>query len=202
MRVLVVNAGSRSLKVSLVGPDDEVSFEQTFEAPGGRLDGARLEGAIHAMGEVDAVGHRVVHGGPRYPESVRIDADVIRYLVTITDLAPLHLPASLSAMAAGRLEGLLGAHLVLRADQADLQRARPRVDDQNPHRVTSVAWAAGFIPAAALFFWSVASLGESFWKSNPREDEQARRRRRPADAINRSHPARACAQKEPSGSFS
>jgi acetate kinase len=102
MRVLVVNAGSSSLKVSLVGPDDEVSFEQTFEAPGGRLDGARLDTAIHAMGGADAVGHRVVHGGPRYPESVRIDADVIRYLVTITDLAPLHLPASLSAMAAVR----------------------------------------------------------------------------------------------------
>ena len=102
MRVLVVDAGSSSLKVSLVGPDDEVSFEQTFEAPGGRLDGARLDTAIHAMGGADAVGHRVVHGGPRYPESVRIDADVIRYLVTITDLAPLHLPASLSAMAAVR----------------------------------------------------------------------------------------------------
>jgi acetate kinase len=102
MRVLVVNAGSSSLKVSLVGPDDKVSAEQEFEAAGGHVDDAKLDGAIHAMGGVEAVGHRVVHGGPRYPESVRIDAEVIRYLVTITDLAPLHLPASLAAMAAVR----------------------------------------------------------------------------------------------------
>src|ERR1700681_4630309 len=50
--------------------------------------------------------------------------------------------------------------------------------------------ASGFIPAAALFFSSHASHEESFWKSNPREDEQARRRSRPAD------------EKEPAGSFS
>src|SRR5258708_37753323 len=99
MRVLVVNAGSSSLKVSMVGPEDEVSGEHEFEATGGQVEGARLDAAIHAMGGVEAVGHRVVHGGARYPESVRIDAEVIRYLVTITDLAPLHIPASLTAMA-------------------------------------------------------------------------------------------------------
>ena len=102
MRVLVVNAGSSSLKVSVVGPDDEVSGEQEFEAAGGQVEGGRLDAAIHAMGGVEAVGHRVVHSGPRYPESVRSDGEVIRYLVTITDLAPLHLPASLAAMAAVR----------------------------------------------------------------------------------------------------
>src|SRR6202163_1760714 len=102
MRVLVVNAGSSSLKVSAVGPDDEVSHQHEFEAAGGQVDGGRLDAAIHAMGGVEAVGHRVVHSGPRYAESVRIDAEVIRYLVTITDLAPLHLPASLAAMAAVR----------------------------------------------------------------------------------------------------
>ncbi len=89
MRVLVVNAGSSTLKVSVVGPDDEVSGEQEFEAPGGHVEEARLDGAIRAMGGVEAVGHRVVHGGQHYPESVRIDAEVIRYLVSITDLAPL-----------------------------------------------------------------------------------------------------------------
>ena len=54
------------------------------------------------MGTVDAAGHRVVHGGSRYPASVRIDAEVVRYLVTITDLAPLHLPAELAGIAAAR----------------------------------------------------------------------------------------------------
>jgi acetate kinase len=102
VRVLVVNAGSSSLKVSLVGPDDKVIAEQDFETPGGEIDETRLDAAVHAMGVVEAVGHRVVHGGPRYSKSVRIDAEVIRYLITITDLAPLHLPASLAGIAAVR----------------------------------------------------------------------------------------------------
>jgi acetate kinase len=102
MRVLVVNAGSSSLKVSVVDEDYKVSAEQEFEVSGGQVDGARLEAAVRAMGGVEAVGHRVVHGGPRYPQSVRIDPELIRYLITITDLAPLHIPASLAGIAAIR----------------------------------------------------------------------------------------------------
>src|SRR5207302_10345580 len=40
--------------------------------------------------------------GPRYQASVRIDGDVIRYLISITDLAPLHLPAAMAGIAATR----------------------------------------------------------------------------------------------------
>jgi len=103
MRVLVVNAGSSSLKVSLVGPDDKVLAEEDFEVSGGKVEDSKLDAAIREMDGIEAVGHRVVHGGPRYPKSVRIDSDVITYLVTITDLAPLHLPASLAGIAAVRL---------------------------------------------------------------------------------------------------
>jgi len=103
MKVLVVNAGSSSLKVSLVGPDDKVLADHEFEAPRGQLDGTKLDAAVRAMDGVDAVGHRVVHGGPRYPASVRIDPELIRYLATITDLAPLHIPAALAGIAAVRL---------------------------------------------------------------------------------------------------
>ena len=103
LRVLVVNAGSSSLKVSLVGPDDTVLASHEFPASGGQSDDTELEAAVRAMQHVDAVGHRVVHGGPRYPASVRIDPDVLRYLATITDLAPLHLPAALAGIAAVRL---------------------------------------------------------------------------------------------------
>jgi acetate kinase len=78
LKVLVVNAGSSSLKVSLIAADDQVVAEQDFETSGGELTDTKLEAAVHAMGEVEAVGHRVVHGGPRYPQSVRIDPDVIR----------------------------------------------------------------------------------------------------------------------------
>jgi acetate kinase len=102
MGVLVVNAGSSSLKVSLVGEDDKVSAEQEFAMSGGQVDDSRLDAAVRAMGEVDAVGHRVVHGGPRHPHSVRIDPELIRYLITITDLAPLHIPASLAGINAIR----------------------------------------------------------------------------------------------------
>jgi acetate kinase len=102
LRVLVLNAGSSSLKVSLVDEDDRVLADREFDVADGKLDDAQLAGAIREMEGIEAVGHRVVHGGPRYTQSVRIDSDVIRYLVTITDLAPLHLPASLSGIAAAR----------------------------------------------------------------------------------------------------
>jgi acetate kinase len=104
LRVLVVNAGSSSLKVSLVAADDKVIAEHEFESPAGQIDTAKLAAAMHDMHDIEAVGHRVVHGGPRYPQSVRIDSEVIRYLVTITDLAPLHLPAALAGIAAVREE--------------------------------------------------------------------------------------------------
>src|SRR6202171_2545409 len=103
MRVLCLNAGSSSLKVSLVDPDDKVLMEKNFAAPGGDFSAAGLGAAVQAMEGVEAIGHRVVHGGPRYPASVRIDSDVIQYLVTITDLAPLHMPAALAGIAATRL---------------------------------------------------------------------------------------------------
>lgn len=102
MRVLVLNAGSSSLKLSLVDADDRVVAAREFEVVEGRLDESQLANAIHAMEGVEAIGHRVVHGGPRYATSVRIDAEVIAYLVAITDMAPLHLPAALAGIAAAR----------------------------------------------------------------------------------------------------
>ena len=102
MRVLVLNAGSSSLKVSLVDEDDRVLVDREFEVAEGRLDEAQMASAVRGMEGVEAIGHRVVHGGPRYRASVRLDGEVIRYLVTITDLAPLHLPAALAAIAAAR----------------------------------------------------------------------------------------------------
>jgi acetate kinase len=100
LRVLVLNAGSSSLKVSVVGDDDAILNEHDFDAPGGKIDQAELATAVRSMEGVQAVGHRVVHGGPRYPESVPIDSEVTSYLATITDLAPLHMPAALAGIAA------------------------------------------------------------------------------------------------------
>jgi acetate kinase len=102
VRVLVLNAGSSSLKLSLVEEDGRVVFDREFEVAEGRMDESQMAGAIRGMEGIDAIGHRIVHGGPRFPTSVRIDGEVIRYLVTITDLAPLHLPAALAAINAAR----------------------------------------------------------------------------------------------------
>src|SRR5262245_8279237 len=102
LRVLVLNAGSSSLKVSLVDEDDAVLSTKEFEVAEGRIEEVQLATTIHGMAGIEAIGHRIVHGGPRYQRSVRIDADVIRYLVTITDLAPLHLPSAMAGIAAAR----------------------------------------------------------------------------------------------------
>jgi acetate kinase len=92
------------LKVSVVDRDDRILADHELESPSGRLDEAGLGKAIRGTEEIDAVGHRVVHGGARFQASARIDAELVRYLGTITDLAPLHLPAALAAIqAVGRL---------------------------------------------------------------------------------------------------
>ena len=101
MRVLVVNAGSSSLKLSVLD-DDAVLEETTVEKWDGaeRLDPIRE--FLDSTPGVDAVGHRVVHGGPRFRESVAVDEDVISYLDSIDDLAPLHNPRAVAAIRAVR----------------------------------------------------------------------------------------------------
>ena len=82
MRILVVNAGSSSLKLSILDGDDLV------------WSGSELG----EIGSVDAVGHRIVHGGTEFIDPVLIDAAVVRRLEALADLAPLHQPKSLRAL--------------------------------------------------------------------------------------------------------
>jgi acetate kinase len=56
--------------------------------------------AIDRFGPIAAVGHRIVHGGTRYREAVLLDDEVEADLQALTDLAPLHQPKSLAALAA------------------------------------------------------------------------------------------------------
>ena len=63
-------------------------------------------GVLGSAGEVQAVGHRVVHGGESFRTHARIDAGVIRQIEDCMDLAPLHNPANLSGIRAAR--ALLG----------------------------------------------------------------------------------------------
>jgi acetate kinase len=92
VRVLVVNAGSSSLKVSVLGPDDELLASDDLPAD---VDVAT---ALGQMPQPDAVGHRVVHGGERFAAAARIDSDVRAKLEELTELAPLHQPKSLAAL--------------------------------------------------------------------------------------------------------
>jgi acetate kinase len=56
--------------------------------------------ALHSFEELRAVGHRVVHGGERYSCAVLITPEVKRTIKELTELAPLHNPASLASIAA------------------------------------------------------------------------------------------------------
>jgi acetate kinase len=97
-RVLVVNAGSSSLKLRVLDPADAVTAGADLPAPSGAADASEMKSAIESLGPVDAVGHRIVHGGTLYTGPVQIDEQVRQRLESLTDLAPLHQPKSLAAL--------------------------------------------------------------------------------------------------------
>jgi acetate kinase len=112
MRVLVLNAGSSTLKASVLDADRrEPLFETTLEwgADATRAAGrgedlnALLERLVVEgvpLGSIDAVGHRVVHGGTRFTEPVIVDDGVLAELDGLADLAPLHNPVGVEAIRA------------------------------------------------------------------------------------------------------
>ncbi len=97
MRVLVVNAGSSSLKLSLLDGEQLIRADSLPAGPG-RVDAEALAAWIEASRPVDAVGHRIVHGGTEFLEPVVVDERVVRRLNALTDLAPLHQPKSLRGL--------------------------------------------------------------------------------------------------------
>ncbi len=88
-RVLVANVGSSSVKLRVVGSDDEVlgATDLPADPPPDELDAALVE-----LPEADAVGHRVVHGGADFTGPVVIDGTVVDRLQGLTPMAPLHNP--------------------------------------------------------------------------------------------------------------
>lgn len=99
MRVLVVNSGSSSVKLRVVEDDDGTLVAADLPA---LPDADALREAILRCGAVDAVGHRVVHGGTEYRDAIVIDDRVMERLMALADLAPLHQPAALAAARAAR----------------------------------------------------------------------------------------------------
>jgi acetate kinase len=129
MAILVLNSGSSSLKLALVDPDTgKRSFDGVAERIGGpdavltaRWSGKEedrrfahgdhaeaLAAALDVMGHaglrdrVEAVGHRVVHGGETFSASVLVDDAVVASIDAASKLAPLHNPANLLGIKAAR----------------------------------------------------------------------------------------------------
>jgi acetate kinase len=98
MRVLVVNAGSSSLKLALLDSDDVVDSAHVENWQG---DTDALRDFVDSA-DFDAVGHRVVHGGWDLTEPVVVDRDVERAIETAGTLAPLHQPRALAGIRAVR----------------------------------------------------------------------------------------------------
>lgn len=97
MRVLVVNAGSSSLKLRVLDHDDAILATADLEPD----DEGRLGAFVTETEGIDAVGHRVVHGGSWTVPAV-IDDEVLGSLHDLVPLAPLHQPAALAGIDAVR----------------------------------------------------------------------------------------------------
>ena len=97
MRVLVVNAGSSSVKLSVLDGDRLIDAQE-LTGSDGAAGPEQIEASIGELGQVDAIGHRIVHGGYRFLHAVKIDAAVVAGLRELADLAPLHQAKSLAAL--------------------------------------------------------------------------------------------------------
>lgn len=106
MNVLVINCGSSSIKYALFDKEDKLLLQGKRERLGQSSDDRhethqQAIGTIFAsLGEhrIDAVGHRVVHGGSEYQQSQLIDATVIAAIERHVPDAPMHNPFSLVAI--------------------------------------------------------------------------------------------------------
>lgn len=99
MHVLVVNAGSSSLRLRLLAPDDSVVDDLHLES----WDGERFPAEwVAGLDRVDAVGHRVVHGGTTLRAAIVVDDAVEARIESLTPLAPLHQPRTLAGVRIAR----------------------------------------------------------------------------------------------------
>lgn len=129
-KVLAINAGSSSLKFQLIEMPEETEIAKglverigldqavfkleygenedklTTEIPNHSkaveilLERLQASGVIKSLDEIDGIGHRVVHGGERFSDSVVVNDDVIAEIEKVSELAPLHNPANLTGIRA------------------------------------------------------------------------------------------------------
>ena len=117
MIILVLNCGSSSLKYQLLDMQSAENYElmkkglveRIGEVVPDHAAGIRMvldtlvspeEGVIDSLDRIDAVGHRVAHGGEYFDRSVRVTPDVMDKIDRCCELAPLHNPANLMGIKA------------------------------------------------------------------------------------------------------
>ncbi|WP_084211528.1 acetate/propionate family kinase [Pseudonocardia acaciae] len=96
--VLVVNAGSSSLKLRVLNGDDDVVDRLDLERWSGEGETERLERFLRGQVRVDAVGHRIVHGGTEFTDPVVIDKRIRDRIAALAELAPLHQPRGVAGI--------------------------------------------------------------------------------------------------------
>ena len=102
MRVLVVNAGSSTLKLQVITADGRVEADVRVDRWDGTVDTDVIGRLLDGVPAVDAVGHRVVHGGRDMTAATIVTPDVARAVEALAPLAPLHQPRAVAALAAAR----------------------------------------------------------------------------------------------------
>ena len=130
MKLLCVNAGSSSLKFQLFEmPEEKVIISGYIEKIGledsfwtTKINGEKIKGAkylknhteavqvlidellthkaVESLDEIKGVGHRVLHGGEKYSDSVLINEEVVQSIRDLTKLGPLHHPGNLAGIEA------------------------------------------------------------------------------------------------------
>ena len=100
MRILAVNAGSSSLKLSLIDGDSTLS--QRLVERWENSDVGPIASFVRDVGAPDAVAHRIVHGGGLFSAPALINDATIDTISSLTRLAPLHQPRGLAGIEATR----------------------------------------------------------------------------------------------------
>jgi len=95
MKILVLNSGSSSIKYKLFENLKELKSGISAEVTDYH---SNIEMILKEVGKIDAVAHRVVHGGEKFRESVIINDEVIETIKELIPLAPLHNPANLDGI--------------------------------------------------------------------------------------------------------
>lgn len=96
-RLVYQPAGSDKVKTDYDMPDHKAAIQYVLDALVNPENGV-----IQSLDEVQAVGHRIVHGGEKFSKATLIDDEVLKAIEEVSDLAPLHNPANLIGINACR----------------------------------------------------------------------------------------------------